>query len=96
MKCGNTFGTMQTAFRPCGKQIIFLKHIFETRSGRITNALHAAYECVTHNGKNSKQIVIIVRAVDASQAKMNALVQARQQFGSSAGSVTIVGCKEKH
>jgi hypothetical protein len=25
---------------------------------------------------------------------MNALVQARQQFGSGAGSVTIVGCKE--
>jgi hypothetical protein len=39
----------------------------------------AAYECVTHNGKNSKQTVIIVRAVDASQAKTNALVQARQQ-----------------
>jgi hypothetical protein len=49
---------------------------------------------VTHNGKNRKQTVIIVRAIDASQAKMNALVQARQQFGNNAGSVTIVGCKE--
>jgi hypothetical protein len=44
--------------------------------------------------QNSKQIVVFVRAVYASQAKMNALVQARQQFGSGAGSVTIVGCKE--
>ena len=35
-----------------------------------------------------------IKAVDASQKKMNALVQARQQFGSGAGSVTIVGCKE--
>ena len=52
------------------------------------------FECIAHNGKNGKQIVIIVRAVDASQAKMNALVQARQQFGSGAGAVTIVGCKE--
>ena len=52
------------------------------------------FECIAHNGKSGKQIVIIVRAVDASQAKMNALVQARQQFGSGAGAVTIVGCKE--
>ena len=52
------------------------------------------YECIAHNGKNGKQIVILIRAVDTSQAKMNALVQARQQFGSGAGAVTIVGCKE--
>jgi hypothetical protein len=30
----------------------------------------------------------------ASQAKMNALVQARQQFGSSGGGVTVISCKE--
>ena len=52
------------------------------------------FECVARSGNTGKQIVIIVRAVDASQAKMNALVQARQQFGNNAGSVTIVGCKE--
>ncbi len=43
------------------------------------------YECVARSGKTGKEIVIVVRAVDASQAKMNALVQARQQFGSSGG-----------
>ena len=52
------------------------------------------YECIAKSGKNGKEIVILIRAVDASQAKMNALVQARQQFGNNAGSVTIVGCKE--
>ena len=52
------------------------------------------FECIAKSGNTGKEIVVFVRAVDASQAKMNALVQARQQFGSSAGSVTIVGCKE--
>lgn len=52
------------------------------------------FECIAKSGNTGKEIVIFVRAIDASQAKMNALVQARQQFGSSAGSVTIVGCKE--
>ena len=52
------------------------------------------FECIAKSGNTGKEIVIFVRAVDASQAKMNALVQARQQFGSGAGSVTIVGCKE--
>jgi hypothetical protein len=52
------------------------------------------YECIAHNGKNGKQIVIFIRAVDATQAKMNALIQARQQFGPGAGAVTIIGCKE--
>jgi hypothetical protein len=54
------------------------------------------FECIAKSGNTGKEIVIFVRAIDASQAKMNALVQARQQFGSSAGSVTIVGCKESH
>jgi hypothetical protein len=52
------------------------------------------FECIAKSGKNGNEIVIFVRAIDASQAKMNALVQARQQFGNNAGSVTIVGCKE--
>ena len=52
------------------------------------------FECVAHSGKTGKEIVVLVRAIDASQAKMNALVQARHQFGSDAGAVTIVGCKE--
>ena len=52
------------------------------------------FECIAHSGKTGKEIIIFVRAIDASQAKMNALVQARQQFGSSGGCVTIIGCKE--
>ena len=52
------------------------------------------FECIARSGKTGKEIVILVRAIDASQAKVNALVQARQQFGSGGGAVTIVGCKE--
>lgn len=52
------------------------------------------FECIAHSGNTGKQIVIIVRAWDASKAKMDALTQARQQFGSGAGAVTIVSVKE--
>ena len=52
------------------------------------------YECVAHSGNTGKQIVLFVRAYSASSARADALVQARQQFGNNAGSVTIVGCKE--
>ena len=52
------------------------------------------YECVAHSGNTGKQIVLFVRAYSASSARADALVQARQQFGPSAGSVTIVSCKE--
>ena len=52
------------------------------------------YECIAHSGNTGKQIVLFVRAYSASSARADALVQARQQFGSGAGSVTIVGCKE--
>ena len=52
------------------------------------------FECIAHSGNTGKQIVIIVRAGDASKAKMDALAQARQQFGSGAGAVTIVSVKE--
>ena len=52
------------------------------------------FECIAKSGKNGKEIVILIRAVDASQAKMNALVQARQQFGPGVGAVTIVSAKE--
>lgn len=52
------------------------------------------FECVAKSGKTGKEIIIIIRAIDASQAKMNALVQARQQFGNNAGSVTIIECRE--
>ena len=52
------------------------------------------YECIAHSGNTGKQIVLFVRAYNVSSARADALVQARQQFGSSAGSVTIVGCKE--
>ena len=52
------------------------------------------YECVAHSGNTGKQIVLFVRAYSASSARADALVQARQQFGSGAGAVTIVSCKE--
>lgn len=52
------------------------------------------FECIARSGKTGKEIVVIVRAIDASQAKMYALVQARQQFGNNGGGVTVIGCKE--
>ena len=52
------------------------------------------YECIAHSGNTGKQIVIIVRAISDSNAQMDALKQARQQYGSDAGSVTIVSIKE--
>ena len=52
------------------------------------------FECVAKSGNTGKEIVVFVRAIDVPQAKTNALVQARQQFGGSAGSVTIIRCKE--
>ena len=52
------------------------------------------FECIAHSGNTGKQIVIMVRAVSASTAKTEALNQARQQFGSGAGAVTIVSVKE--
>ena len=52
------------------------------------------YQCIAHSGNTGKEIVIIVRAVSASSAQADALVQARQQFGSGAGAVSIVSCKE--
>ena len=52
------------------------------------------YECIAHSGNTGKQIVLFVRAYTASNAKMDALKQAREQFGSGAGSVTIISCRE--
>ena len=52
------------------------------------------YECIAHSGNTGKQIVIIVRAISSTNARMDALTQARQQFGSGAGTVTIVRCRE--
>ncbi len=51
------------------------------------------FEYIAKSGNIGKEIVIFVRAIDASQAKMNTLVQARQQFGNGADSVTTVDCK---
>ena len=51
------------------------------------------YECIAHSGNTGKQIVIFVRAYSDSSAKMDALKQARQQFGAGAGAVTIVSVK---
>ena len=52
------------------------------------------YECIAHSGNTGKQIVLFVRAFSASTAQMDALKQARQQFGSGGGAVTIVSCRE--
>ena len=52
------------------------------------------YECIARSGNTGKQIVLFVRAYGASNARMDALQQARQQFGSGAGSVTIISVKE--
>ena len=52
------------------------------------------YECIAHSGNTGKQIVLFVRAFSASTAQMDALKLARQQFGSNAGAVTIISCKE--
>ena len=52
------------------------------------------YECIARSGNTGKQIVIMVRAIDSTRAKMDALTQARQQFGSSAGSVTVISVRE--
>lgn len=35
------------------------------------------FECIAKSGNTGKEIVIFIRAIDASQTKMNALVQAR-------------------
>lgn len=63
-------------------------------TGHKTGEKMKTYECVAHSGNTGKQIVIIVRAIDSSKAKMNALTQARQQFGSGAGAVTIISVRE--
>ena len=52
------------------------------------------YERIAYSGNTGKQIVLFVRAYSASSARADALVQARQQFGSSGGAVSIVSCKE--
>ena len=52
------------------------------------------FECIAHSGNTRKKIVIRVCAIDSSKAKMDALNQARQQFGSGAGAVTIISVKE--
>ena len=52
------------------------------------------FECMAHSGNTGKQIVIFVRAIDSSKAKMDALTQARQQFGPGAGAVTVISVKE--
>ena len=52
------------------------------------------FECVAHSGNTGKQIVIMVRAIDSTKAKMEALPLERQQFGSSGGAISIVKVRE--
>ena len=54
------------------------------------------YECIAHSGATGKQIVLFIRAYTASNARAEALIQAREQFARlqfSTGAVTI-SCKE--
>lgn len=51
------------------------------------------FECIAKSGNTGKEIVLFVRAVTASNARMDALIQARQQFPRSGG-VTIKSVKE--
>jgi len=53
------------------------------------------FECIARSGNTGKEIVVTVRAMDSTRARMEALTQARQQFGSGAGAVTIVSVKER-
>lgn len=52
------------------------------------------YECIARSGNSGKQIVIFVRATSPGNAQMEALRQARIQFGPSAGAVIIDSVKE--
>ena len=52
------------------------------------------FECIARSGNTGKEIVIMVRAIDSSKARMDALTQARQQFGNGAGSVSVSSVKE--
>ena len=52
------------------------------------------YECIARSGNTGKQIVIFIRATSPGNAQMEALAQARQQFGNGAGAVTIVSVKK--
>ena len=52
------------------------------------------FECIAKSGNTGKQIVLFVRAYSASSARADALIKARQQFGSGAGAVTVISCKE--
>ena len=51
------------------------------------------YECIAHNGNTGKQIVLFIRAMTASNARMDALEQARRQFGDT-GAISIISVKE--
>ena len=48
------------------------------------------FECIAHNGKNGKQIVIFVIAYSASSAHADALKQAKIQFGSGTGLFSLI------
>ena len=52
------------------------------------------FECIARSGNTGKEIVIFVRAIDSSKARSDALTQARQQFGSGAGAITVISVKE--
>ena len=53
------------------------------------------YECVARSGNTGKEIVVMVRANDSTKARMDALDQAKQQFGPRAGAITILSVKER-
>ena len=53
------------------------------------------FECVVRSCNTGKQIVLFIRSYNATDARMDALEQARVQFGSAAnGGVSIESAKE--
>lgn len=52
------------------------------------------FECIAHSGNTGKEIVIMVRAMNSTSATRDALEQAKKQFGSGAGAVSIVKVRE--
>ena len=53
------------------------------------------FDCVAKSGNTGKEIVVVVRANDSTKARMDAKDQAKLQFGSRSGAITIVSVKER-
>lgn len=52
------------------------------------------YECIARSGNTGKEIIVLVRASSSVSARAEAVNQAKQQFGITAGAITIISIKE--